>query len=178
MIELYCGDGKGKTTAAVGLAVRAAGNGIPVLFFQFMKDGSSGEMKILGQLPKVTAYYPEAFYGFSNVMNEHQKEEMKIQYAKLLEMAIQMIEKQRSVQLQEINQVIILDEIIHACNKELVSEENLLKLIEKCPSNTEIILTGRNPSERLLEKADYISEIKNCRHPFGKGIKARKGIEK
>lgn len=201
MIELYCGDGKGKTTAAAGMAVRAAGNGIPVVFFQFMKDGSSGEMKILKQLPEVTVYYPETFYGFSNAMNGQQKEEMKIQYAKFLEMAACLIEKQHSVQRQEnirkiqngewveqvrrqpghmaeVRSMIILDEIIHACNKELVSEENLLKLLEECPDNTEIILTGRNPSERLWEKADYISEIENQRHPFDRGIKARKGIER
>lgn len=177
MVELYCGDGKGKTTAAVGMAVRAAGNGIPVAFFQFMKDGSSGEMKLLGKLPGVTTYYPERFYGFYNVMNEQQKEEMKIQYAKLLAIAAGLVRERHKTNVKEISRVIILDEIIHACNKELVAEERLLKLLEECPDNIEIILTGRNPSEKLLKKADYISEMKKHRHPFDRGVRARKGIE-
>lgn len=214
MIEIYCGDGKGKTTAAVGLALRAAGNGIPVLFIQFMKDGSSGEIKMLASLSGVTVCYPRPFYGFTSVMNEQQKEEMRVQYQGFLGMAAQVIGKQKNaqeenahlrkaVQAQEavrtqeyvqtqvdisqmqkdlpedrkISLVVVLDEVIHACNKNLLKEEALLKLLEECPDNTELILTGRNPSKRLLEKADYISEIEKRRHPFDKGIPARKGIE-
>lgn len=195
MIEIYLGDGKGKTTAAAGLTLRAAGNGIPVLFIQFMKDGSSGEIKMLKELPGVTVHYPDPFYGFASAMNEQQKEEMRVQYKKFLKIAAEALREQKEIQekinrkvdaqkrklaepIADIALVIVLDEVIHACNKGLVRETELLKLMEECPDNTEIILTGRSPSDQLLEKADYISEIKKCRHPFDKGVPARKGIEK
>lgn len=184
MIEIYCGDGKGKTTAAVGLALRAAGNEIPVLFIQFMKDGSSGEIRMLETFSNITICYPKPFYGFASTMNEQQKEEMRAQYQGFLEMAAQVLEKQKNVQVKtdmptgmELRLVIVLDEVIHACNKNLLEEKELLKLLEECPDHIELVLTGRNPSKRLLEKADYISEIEKLRHPFDKGVPARKGIE-
>lgn len=180
MIEIYCGDGKGKTTAAVGLALRAAGNEIPVLFFQFMKDGSSGEMGMLKKLEGVSVYYPQTFYGFADTMNEQQKEEMRGQYQALLAMAkvkVQQTVQGGSRQIQT-DLLVILDEVIHACNKNLLDEKELLKLIEECPANIELVLTGRNPSSELLRTADYITEMKKRRHPFDKGIPARKGIER
>lgn len=178
MIEIYCGDGKGKTTAAAGLALRAAGNGIPVLFLQFMKEGSSGEMKMLKILPGVKVGYPDPFYGFSSTMNEQQKEEMRKQYKELLDTALQALKNQKNADSKQgVSLVVVLDEVIHACNKKLLKEEALLKLLEECPDNTEVVLTGRNPSKRLLEKADYISEIEKRRHPFDRGVSARKGIE-
>lgn len=199
MVEIYCGEGKGKTTAAVGLALRAAGNGLKVLFVQFMKDGSSGEVKALKGLPEVSVYYPKVFYGFARTMNSRQKEEMKLVYAGLLETAFAVLkahknactepESQREEKAgkmftestaegtEEIRLVIILDEVIHACNKGLLEEAELIMLLEECPGDTEIVLTGREPSGPLMEKADYISEIKKIRHPFDKGVPSRKGIE-
>lgn len=183
MIEIYCGDGKGKTTAAVGLTLRAVGNGIPVLFIQFMKDGSSGEIKMLKEIKNVTVHYPRTFYGFTSAMNEQQKEEMKVQYTEFLGLVEKVFQEQVQMKLDitagtDIRLVVVLDEVIHACNKNLLEGEALLKLIEECPDDTELILTGRNPSESLLEKADYISEIKKRRHPFDQGVLARKGIER
>lgn len=179
MIEIYCGDGKGKTTAAAGLALRAAGNEIPVLFIQFMKDGSSGEIQMLKELEGVSVYYPKIFYGFADTMNEQQKEEMREQYQELLSVAEEAMEKQKMMhQEEQISLLMILDEVIHACNKNLLDEKELLKLIEECPDNIELVLTGRNPSSELLRKADYITEMKKRRHPFDKGIPARKGIER
>lgn len=189
MIEVYCGDGKGKTTAAVGLTLRAVGNGIPVLFVQFMKDGSSGEIKMLKEIKNVTVHYPRTFYGFTSAMNEQQKEEMKEQYMEFLGLVEKVFRGQAPMQEQaqmklditagaDIRLVVVLDEVIHACNKNLLEEEALLKLISECPDDTELILTGRNPSERIFQKADYISEIKKRRHPFDQGVPARKGIER
>lgn len=175
MIEIYCGNGKGKTTAAVGLALRAAGNEIPVLFIQFMKDGSSGEIRMLETFSNITVCYPNPFYGFASTMNEQQKEEMRAQYQGFLEMAAQM-QKDLPAEMK-VHMVIVLDEVIHACNKNLLEEKALLKLLEECPDHIELVLTGRNPSKRLLEKADYISEVEKIRHPFDKGVPARKGIE-
>lgn len=179
MIEIYCGDGKGKTTAAAGLALRAAGNDIPVLFIQFMKDGSSGEVQMLKELEGVFVYYPKNFYGFADTMNEQQKEEMRGQYQELLSMAAEAMEKQKVMHQEgQIGLLLILDEVIHACNKNLLEEQALLKLVKECPGNTELVLTGRNPSSEMLKMADYITEMKRRRHPFDKGISARKGIER
>lgn len=195
MIEIYCGDGKGKTTAAAGLALRAAGNGIPVLFLQFMKDGSSGEIKMLKEIKNVTVRYPEIFYGFTSAMSGQQKEEMKAQYTQFLELASKVLREQKNAQAREQEQehlqsqgdaalqmnirlLVVLDEVIHACNKNLLEEEALLKLTEECPNDIELVLTGRNPSDKLLQKADYISEVKKRRHPFDWGVPARKGIER
>lgn len=172
MIQIYCGDGKGKTTAAVGLAVRAAGHQIPVFFVQFMKNEYSGEIYVLKNLPMIEVHHAKRFYGFTKNMNQEQKEEMKKQYQNLLK---QTWEAMRQAGDQK--NVVILDEVIHACNQKLLDEKELYRIISECPKNTEIILTGRNPSQALLERADYISEIKKVKHPYDRGISARKGIE-
>lgn len=172
MIEIYCGDGKGKTTAAVGISVRAAGHDIPVLFAQFMKGSSPGEITILKSLPQVQVFHAEVFYGFTKHMNQQQKEEMKQQYTgmiKLLEHKI-MAAKGSLV-------LVVLDEIIHACNQNLLEEELLYQFLDRCPDAAEIVLTGREPSSALLERADYVSQIHKIKHPYDRGILARKGIE-
>lgn len=172
MIQIYCGEGKGKTTAAAGLAVRAAGNHIPVIFAQFMKDGNSGEIAVLKEIPGIRVLYPDLFYGFVRNMDEQQKEEMRIQYITLLNR----IEKEMEG-MQADMAVIVLDEVLHACNFGLLEEDRLCCFLDHCPDTAELILTGWNPSRELIRRADYISEIKKVKHPFDKGIPARRGIE-
>lgn len=172
MIELYCGDGKGKTTAALGLAVRFAGHGMPVIFAQFLKNDSSGEIKALKNLPQIQVMHAETFYGFTMQMSQEQKEEMRICYTRFLE---QIQEKVREKNGKPV--LVVLDEVLHACNQKLLSEQELCQFLDGCPDTVEIVLTGRNPSEALTERADYISEIKKIRHPYDKGIPAREGIE-
>lgn len=172
MTQIYCGDGKGKTTASVGLAIRAAGHKIPVFFYQFMKDGSSGEILILENIAGIEVKYPPVFYGFVRSMTEEQKEEMREHYHVMLQSVKQVVADH-----PESPVVIVLDEVIHACNYQLLSERELCELIEHCTPNIEILLTGRNPSPALLELADYISEVQKIKHPFDKGVLARKGIE-
>lgn len=172
MIQIYCGDGKGKTTAAAGLAVRAAGHHIPVIFVQFMKDGSSGEIAVLKEVSGILVLHSELFYGFVRNMDEQQKEEMKIQYMNLLNK----IEKEISGMKGNMA-VVVLDEVLHACNFGLLEEDRLCRFLDDCPDTVEIVLTGRNPSKSLIEKADYVSEIKKVKHPYDKGVPARKGIE-
>ncbi len=172
MIHIYCGDGKGKTTAAAGLALRAVGNQIPVLFAAFMKDGSSGEMAVLESLPQVRILHAAVFYGFTKYMSPQQKEEMKQQYASMLSRV-----KTEICAVKDSSMLVVLDEVIHACNKELLSEEALCRVLDSCPANVEVVLTGRKPSPALLKRADYISEVRKIRHPYDRGIPARKGIE-
>ncbi|MEG1848033.1 MAG: cob(I)yrinic acid a,c-diamide adenosyltransferase [Lachnospiraceae bacterium] len=172
MLELYCGDGKGKTTACVGLAVRAAGHDIPVIFAQFMKNNHSGEITILQGIPQIQVMHTEVFYGFVKDMNTRQKEEMKLHNTKL----VQEIERKIRASQQEF-MVVILDEVLHACHKNLLDETLLYHLLDACTPNIEIVFSGKHPSKELCRRADYISEIHKIKHPFDQGIAARKGIE-
>lgn len=172
MIQIYCGDGKGKTTAAVGQAVRAAGHGFYVIFAQFLKNDSSGEISILKGLSGIQVIHTAVFYGFVKDMNIEQRAEMKIQCTGLL----QQIEEKLWMKQGE-NRLVVLDEVLHACNKELLEEQRLCEFLDACPEKTEVVLTGRNPSAALMERADYISEIHKIKHPYDRGITARKGIE-
>ena len=168
LIHLYCGDGKGKTTAAVGLAVRAAGAGKHVVFTQFFKDGSSSEIGVLRRIPNLRVMHCRTVPGFWRNMNEVQRAQASADYTRLFH---EVLEAARGAEL------LILDEIIPACNHGAVPENLLTDFLDGKPEKLEVVLTGRNPSPALLERADYITEMHKCRHPFDQGIPARKGIE-
>lgn len=172
-VHIYCGDGKGKTTAAVGLSVRAAGSGMQVLFVQFLKDGSSSEISVLEKLPEVTVLCVEKDFGFYISMNDSEKQEAKKSYSALLEKAI-MICRQSG---ENVRRVLVLDEIMAVCNYGLVDIEFLLSFLADKPEKLEIVMTGRKPLEELCEIADYITEMKKLKHPYDKGLTARIGIE-
>ena len=158
LVHIYCGNGKGKTTASVGAAVRAAGNGKTVLIKRFLKNDHSGEVEALKQIPGITVLPCTRQFGFSWKMKQEEKEEAKEYYGKELEKAWKMALD------QEID-MLVLD------------EERLLELIGSKPEKLEVILTGRNPSETLLAAADYVTEMVMRVHPYTRGIPARKGIE-
>lgn len=178
MIQIYHGDGKGKTTAAAGLCVRARGHNIPVIFAQFLKDGSSGEVKMLHRLG-VTVMIPDTFFGFVRSMSEEQKERAKVSYAKYLTEIEQVTSELMtdSQQTETISGVLVLDEALHACNAGLLDEGALLAFINKIKDYTEIVLTGRNPSEKFMEIADYCTNFTKEKHPYDQGITARIGVE-
>lgn len=163
MIHIYVGDGKGKTTAAVGLSVRAAGHELNVLFIQFLKDDSSGEINSLKRLPGIELIHCPINYGFIFQMTEEQKKETTIEYNKMLDAAI-----------ASDAFLIVLDEVIHALNAGMIDEDKLKAILDK---NCEIVLTGWNAPEWLKKRADYISEISKIKHPYDHGIQARNGIE-
>jgi len=163
MIHIIQGNGKGKTTASVGLAVRAAGHDLKVLFIQFLKDDSSGEIRILKNIPGISVLHAPCNYGFTFNMTEEQLRESAVEYSKLLDKAI-----------DSDAFLIVLDEVLHALSAGLIKEEQLKKLLEK---NAEILLTGWNAPEWLMEKADYISDIKSVKNPYTIGINARAGVE-
>lgn len=167
MVHIYCGDGKGKTTAAVGLSVRHQGCGGKVLFVQFLKNGESSEIPVLKKLGIETIYDPD-LCGFSFTMSDSQKKEC---LRKNTEMLAQARERSSAYSL------IVLDEVMGALSSGLLREEDVLAFLENRPENAEVVLTGRNPSEALMAQADYITEMKKLRHPFEAGIRARKGIE-
>ena len=168
-IHIYCGDGKGKTTAAVGLTVRAAGAGNRAAFVQFFKDGSSSEIGLLRQLPGVEVLVCPRKFGFYKYMKEPERVEAREAYTALLELALRRAE--------EGLELLVLDEAVSACNHGVIPEETILSFLAKRPESLEVVLTGRNPSEALLAAADYVTEMKKLRHPFDRGIPARKGVE-
>lgn len=163
MIHVIDGDGKGKTTASVGLAVRAAGHGLNVLFMQFLKDGSSGEIRVLREIPGITVTHSPVNYGFTFQMTDAQKRETAAAYRNMLEQA-----------LRSDAALIVLDEVIHALNAGMAEREILERILEK---DCEIVLTGRDTPEWLLARADYISRVQKLRHPYDNGVEARIGIE-
>lgn len=169
-IHIYCGDGKGKSTAAMGLALRAAGSGRKVLVTQFLKDGSSSELKILKGLQGVRVLVCPRQFGFYWNMTEEQKYEAKCAYEELFEEAVNIAAKEDIF-------LLVMDELIAAYNHSLLDKERVLAFLKEKPKGLEVVLTGREPATELVELADYVSEIQKKKHPYDKGIPARAGIE-
>ena len=169
-IHIYCGDGKGKSTAAMGLALRAAGSGERVLVTQFLKDGTSSELKILRKLPGVQVLTCSQQFGFFWNMTEEQKAKARCAYGELFRETVQIAVREKFF-------LLIMDELIAAYNHDLLDREEVLKFLREKPEGLEIVLTGRDPAPELVELADYVSEIQKRKHPFDQGLPARKGIE-
>lgn len=168
LIHLYCGDGKGKTTAAIGLTVRACGAGRRVVFSQFFKDGSSSEIELLRSLPGVRTMHADTVKGFYHNMTPQQRQKAREDYTELF----------RQVAAAALDaQLLVLDEIVSACNRGVVPQRLVLDFLRSKPQELEVVLTGRKPSAELMELADYITEMRKLRHPFDRGIPARKGVE-
>jgi len=171
LIHIYCGDGKGKTTAALGLSIRASGSGFGVYFIQFLKSVETGEINALKNLKNITVIRGNLPFGFTWQLNYEEKLELKKEHNRLLKEGISMLQGDCSQTL------LVLDEIIGAYDYNLIDRQMVLDFLKNKPPMLEVVLTGRNPAQELIELADYISEIKKIKHPFDKGIKARKGIE-
>lgn len=171
MIQVYHGDGKGKTTAAAGLALRALGNKKQVVFVQFLKARPSGEITILSRLPGITVLRNETDYGFYKKMTDEQKQRVAESHNQNIERTFGLLGEGKC-------DLLVLDEAASAYNYGLLDRgriRELLALAEK--GSFELVVTGRNPDEIFLEKADYITQMRKERHPFDKGVAARKGIE-
>lgn len=169
LIHIYCGDGKGKTTCAFGLALRCAGTGARVRIVQFLKGGPTGEVEAMRYLPNVEILRARQGTKFTFQMNEAEREQAKRDHMALLDSAFSDTEGLR---------MLVLDEIMAACSSGMVEEAHLLELIGNRPAQLELVMTGRNPSPQLLALADYVTEMKKVRHPYDRGIGARNGIER
>ena len=170
LIHIYCGENKGKTTACVGQAVRAFGSGFKVIFCQFLKTSPSGELKSLEQLG-INSYRITKPKGFTWEMNEEELALLKEEHNKLFKEVTSLIEGDGDKTL------LVLDELVGAYVGGHIDKEMVMDFLNNKPKNLEVVLTGRNPSEELMEIADYITEMKKIKHPMDKGINARKGIE-
>ena len=166
MIHLYCGNGKGKTTAAMGLALRAAGRGERVVIAQFLKGADSGERYALAKLLQVELLPLPEQVKFTFQMDEQERLEASRRCRALLDEA-----RERAKDCF----LLVLDEACAAVNSGLLPLEELLDCLDNL--TCEIVLTGRDPAPQLLERADYITQMEPLRHPYQRGITARKGIE-
>lgn len=172
LIHIYCGDGKGKTTAAMGLGIRACGRDKKVLLNQFLKDNDTGELisiEKLGENFQVFKGTPvKKFFKF---MTPEEQSQIKIEHE-------ERFRKVTKKAIDEAFDLLIMDEIIATTNLDLVSVDEVVEFLKNKPKGLEVVLTGRGPNEKLIEFADYISEIKAVKHPYEKGIYSRMGIEK
>ena len=167
-IHVYYGDGKGKTTTGMGLITRAAGYGCRVLLYQFMKNNKTSERKILERVENITIIDG---LEFSFQMTQDEKEARR----KFYETQFKSVTKKAE---EEKYDVLFLDEAVYTISAGLLDEELVLDFLKKKPKKLEVILTGNTPDARLIDLADYVSEIRKIKHPFDKGMKARAGIEK
>lgn len=170
LIHCCCGDGKGKTTSALGLALRFAGAGGKVCIVQFLKSSKSGELKILDKLDAITALRNEKDFGFVYQMTEEQKAQCRKMHNKNLETALALAYSGQCGML-------ILDELTYVYDMALIDKKRIEDLILHKPEPLELVITGRDPAPLFTDNANYISEIKAVKHPFDKGIPARPGIE-
>jgi cob(I)alamin adenosyltransferase len=168
LVQVYTGEGKGKTSAAFGLALRAAGRGFRVFVIQFIKGGFDyGELYIVKQLPNLEL---KAF-GQGKFVTQIPPSEKDIALAKeAYALAKHVVESDEY-------DVVILDEINVALHLGLLSLEEILNLVKTKPKNVELVLTGRNAPQEVIEIADLVTEMKEVKHPYTKGEKPRKGIE-
>lgn len=175
MLHIYTGDGKGKTTAAIGLAVRFAGSGQRVLYTQFLKRNDSSELHILEQIEKIDLLRCERCFGFTSHMSEETKKEAESFYTAHLQKLVQQIWERAETENRY--GLLVMDELATAYAAGVIDRGAVLELLKTHPDGLELVITGRNAAPELLAYADYISEIKKCRHPFDRGIPARLGIE-
>lgn len=166
MIHIYTGNGKGKTTAALGLALRASGCGMKVFIGQFLKGKNYGELVCLRKNKniKVEQFGTKCFVKTKPA-------------AKDIALAKKGLKKIEGIIASKKFSVVILDEIIIAIYLKLIDVDDVLKIIKTAPKSIELILTGRYASNKLIRTSDYVTEMKEIRHPFKNKVKARKGIE-
>lgn len=164
--HVYYGAGVGKTTRAVGLAIRAAGHDLRVAFVQFMKAGTSGEQGIFAQLPQIRYFCP----GPHPFIMPRGPERIHFQHA---EIALgDALEASAGA-----FQLLICDEILNTLIFNLLSRNQLLTLIDRCRNRVELVFTGRSAPREILEQADYATEMIQVLHPYYRGARARRGVE-
>jgi len=169
LVQVYTGDGKGKSCTVIGLAVRAAGANLKTGFFQFFKKPFSCEIKVLREMKNIHFYSFASYYYDSEYITGDEIRKLQEDFRRIWEKTLAIISRNNY-------DVVILDEILIAVRDKLVAEKQILDLIEGRNRNSEIILSGRYLTEKLSAAADIITELKKVKHPFPE-IRARKGID-
>ena len=167
-VHIYTGDGKGKTTAAIGLAIRAAGAGVKVFFGQFLKSGHYSEheaLKRFSDMIEIRQYGRECF-----IKNKPQKEDVEAARRGLSEV--------KDIINSGKYDLVILDEANIAVYYGLIEVDQLIEILRQRPSHVEVVITGRNADPKLIEEADLVTEMREIKHYYRKGVLARIGIER
>lgn len=171
LIQVYTGNGKGKTTAALGQGLRACGRGLRVYMVQFLKSGDTGELHSVEKLkPLFEIYRFERERGFFWTLSAEEKQELKKDIDKGFEFI-------RSVVAENRCDILIIDELLGVLGNRLLTVDEVMKLLKSKPDTMEIIITGRNVPDEIAELADLVTEMREVKHYFNKGIPAREGIE-
>ena len=189
LVQVYTGNGKGKTTAAIGQAIRALGQDYKVCLIQFFKKPTSGEIKILKNLLSIklhphlsppplrgrieeggNSYTIKLLHPLPLYPEEKNRNFLRRKMKDILPKISKIIESKDY-------DLVILDEILIALREHLLAEEEILDLLKNKPKSVEVILTGRGASNKVLEAANLVTEMKEVKHPWRRGVRARKGIE-
>jgi cob(I)alamin adenosyltransferase len=174
LVQVFWGNGKGKTTSALGTGVRACGNGFRVFLIQFMKNGADSlEEQIPGEILSIQKIdnFKYKRFGMDGWVLE-KPTEGQIESCRI---ALKFV---KDILLSDDVDIVIADEILYAVQLGLLTEDEVIDLIESKPEKKELILTGSHqPFEKIFEKVDLVSEVKKIKHPYDKGILARKGVE-
>lgn len=167
LVHVYTGNGKGKTTAAFGLAFRAAGRGLRVLVLQFLKPSDGyGEQLACGRFPNIELHS----LGLDHFVGKNPKEED-------IAAARDALHKASELMASQMYDIVVLDEAVNAVRLNLITDTELIDMLKGRPEHVEVILTGRGMTPKLEEYADLVTEMLLVKHPFDKGIQARAGIE-
>ncbi len=170
-VQIYTGNGKGKTTAAIGLGVRAVGDGYKVIMVQFLKGGSTGELNSTKLLaPNFIIKRFEKPRGFFWTLRDNEKLELKKEIQEAYDYCLSVFKEEKC-------NILILDEIMGVMKNNLITEEQILELIAFKPEKIELVMTGRNVPQSLIDKADLVTEMNDIKHYFNEGVQAREGIE-
>ncbi len=167
LVHIYTGNGKGKTTAAFGLAFRAAGRGLSVLIVQFLKPAEGyGEQLACGKFPNVELLC----LGLDHFVSKNPKQED-------IDAARSALDKTLELMRTGEYDVVVMDEAINAVRMKLIPDTDLIGALKSRPAHIEVVMTGRGITPALEEYADYVTEMKLVKHPYDRGIQARAGVE-
>lgn len=169
-VQIYTGDGKGKTTAALGLAVRGAGANLNVMIAQFIKGMDTSELNILKNIDNITVLRYMTSKKFFCNMTEDEKKQVKAEMRKLLVDTIKLSKEKQC-------DIVIFDELLGALHGGFISKEEIVNLLENKPDGCEYVITGRAAPDWLVKRADLVSSIEAVKHYMDAGVNARKGIE-
>jgi cob(I)alamin adenosyltransferase len=168
LIQVYTGDGKGKTTAALGLAMRAAGQGLKVYIVQFMKGWPHyGELTTVGQQPNITIKQ----FGRPDFVDKENPDPVDVRLAQ------EALDQAREVVKGGEYDLVILDEVNVALEWKLLRLEDVLSLLEEKPEHVELVLTGRYAHPEVIARADLVTEMREVKHPYQRGLSGRRGID-
>lgn len=170
LVHLYYGDGKGKTTAALGLALRALGCGRQVVLVQFLKNTPCGELTALKRHDNITVLRGKAGAHFTFTMTEEERRQTKAIHKDNFVQAMARVQSGKC-------DLLILDEVTDALQADLLDESLLREAVLKKPDELELVITGHQAVDWLVQAADYVTEMKKHKHPFDRGVPAREGVE-